>query len=55
MDLNIVRGIVTVLSLAVFVGIWIWAYSRRNQAAFDDAAMLPLRDDAKVDAHGGRE
>jgi len=34
-----------VLAFGCFVGIVLWAWSRRNQARFDDAAMLPLRHD----------
>ena len=52
MDINDLRVATTVLSFAVFVGIVVWAWSRRNRAAFDEAAMLPFADDAIFD--GGR-
>ena len=45
MDLNDLRVIVTVASMALFVAICFWAWSRRNLAAFDEAAQLPLRED----------
>ena len=45
MDLNDVRVIVTVGSMVLFVAICLWAWSRRNVAAFDEAARLPLRED----------
>ena len=45
MDINTLRSIVTVLTFACFVGIVLWAWSRRNQDRFDDAARLPLRHD----------
>ena len=45
MDVNTLRSIVTVVSLLCFVGIVWWAWSRRNQAAFDEAARLPLEQD----------
>lgn len=45
MDLNDLRGIVTVVSLLTFVGIVAWAWSKRNQARFEEAARLPLQDD----------
>ena len=45
MDLGTLRSLVTVISMAVFVGIVWWAYARRNQAHFDEAARLPLSDD----------
>ena len=45
MDINTLRSIVTVIAFLVFVGIVIWAWSRRNQAAFDEAARLPFQQD----------
>ena len=45
MDINTLRAIVTVITFAVFIGIVTWAWSRRNQAAFDEAAQLPFRQD----------
>jgi cytochrome c oxidase cbb3-type subunit 4 len=45
MDINDLRSIVTVVSLITFVGIVAWAWSRRNQADFDEAARLPFGDD----------
>jgi cytochrome c oxidase cbb3-type subunit IV len=44
MDVNVLRIAVTVLSLAIFVAIVVWAWSRRNQAAFDEAARLPFQE-----------
>jgi cytochrome c oxidase cbb3-type subunit IV len=48
MDMNTLRVVVTVLSLAAFVGIVAWAWLRRNQAAFAQAAQLVLADDAQA-------
>lgn len=45
MDINVLRSVATVLSLGVFVGILIWAYSRRNISRFDEAAQLPFMDE----------
>jgi cytochrome c oxidase cbb3-type subunit IV len=45
MDINTLRSLVTVTALVVFIGIVIWAWSGRNQAAFDEAARLPLQPD----------
>lgn len=45
MDINTLRSLVTVISLGVFVGIVAWAWSRRNQAGFDEAAQLPFQDE----------
>lgn len=45
MDINDLRSIVTVVSLLTFVGIVVWAWSKGNQAGFEEAARLPLHDD----------
>lgn len=45
MDINSLRSIVTVLSLLTFVGIVVWAWSKRNKSNFDEAALLPFNDD----------
>ncbi|QHE86430.1 cbb3-type cytochrome oxidase subunit 3 [Hydrogenophaga sp. BPS33] len=50
MDINVLRSTVTVISLLTFLGIVVWAWSRRNQARFDDAALLPFRDEAPQDS-----
>lgn len=45
LDINTVRSLVTVVSLITFIGIIVWAYSRRNAAAFEEAAKLPFEQD----------
>ena len=50
MDVNTLRSVTTVLSLLVFVGIVLWAWSRRNKAAFHEAEMLPFIEDAPAAA-----
>ena len=45
MDINDLRSIVTVVSLITFLGIVVWAWSRRNQAGFEEAARLPFQDE----------
>lgn len=45
MDINDLRSAVTVISLLTFVGIVVWAWSRRNQRAFEEAAQLPFQED----------
>lgn len=46
MDINDLRSIVTVLAFASFVGIVAWAWSGRRKAAFEEAARLPLDEEA---------
>jgi cytochrome c oxidase cbb3-type subunit 4 len=45
MDVNDLRAITTVISFAIFIGIMVWAFSRRNKEDFDAAAKLPLDQD----------
>ncbi len=45
MDVNDLRIAVTVLSFIAFIGIVVWAWSRRNAARFDEAAQLPFIDE----------
>jgi cytochrome c oxidase cbb3-type subunit 4 len=44
-DINTLRSLATVTSFVVFIGIMVWAYSRRNAADFDEAAKLPFDQD----------
>jgi len=45
MDLIFWRSTVTLVSLAVFLGIAVWACAGRNKARFDEAAQLPFCDE----------
>jgi cytochrome c oxidase cbb3-type subunit IV len=45
MDINFLRSFVTVLSMAIFVGIVWWAWSQRNAEHFDQAAKLPFSEE----------
>nr|WP_211166891.1 cbb3-type cytochrome c oxidase subunit 3 [Aromatoleum evansii] len=45
---------VTVLGLACFVAICVWAYSRSARAGFEEAARLPFTDDDAPALPGGR-
>jgi cytochrome c oxidase cbb3-type subunit 4 len=45
MDINTLREIVTVASLATFVGIWAWAWSRGNRTRFEEAGRIPFEQD----------
>lgn len=48
-----ISGIVTLAALLSFLGITVWAWSRRNRARFDDASRLPLDEDSAVVAECG--
>lgn len=46
MNTTLFHEIWTVVLLIVFIGIWAWAWSRRRKKSFEEAAQLPLEDDA---------
>ena len=45
MDINALREIVTVLSFLLFIGIVVWAWSKRRKEDFKQAANLPFEQD----------
>jgi cytochrome c oxidase cbb3-type subunit 4 len=45
MDINTLRALVTIASFAVFVGIVVWAWRRRNTQDFRQAANLPFEEE----------
>lgn len=44
-DINNLRGLVTVASFALFIGIVWWAWSKRRANDFTEAANLPFQQD----------
>jgi cytochrome c oxidase cbb3-type subunit 4 len=44
-DINTLRSAATVVSFITFIGILLWAYSRRNAADFEEASKLPFEQD----------
>jgi cytochrome c oxidase cbb3-type subunit 4 len=45
MDINTLRIAATVACFAVFVGILVWTYSRRNKSGFEQAAHIPFTEE----------
>lgn len=45
MDINELRGVHTLLVMAMFLGIVWWAYSAHRKKPNDEAAHLPFDDD----------
>ena len=45
MDINDIRGMLTAVMLFAFIGLCIWAWSRRRDAEFTALANLPLEED----------
>ena len=56
-----VFGVVTVVLMIVFVGIWYWAWRPRHRRTFERLATMPLEDlthdkpDAAAHGHAGRD
>lgn len=45
MDINDLRGLSTLFLMIAFVGLCIWAYSKKRKSSFDDAANIPFADE----------
>jgi cytochrome c oxidase cbb3-type subunit IV len=45
MDINDLRGISTAFLMFAFIGLCIWAYSKKRKKSFDEAANLPFADE----------
>ena len=45
MDVNDLRIATTVVSFITFIGIMVWAFSRRNKKDFEEASKLPFDQD----------
>ncbi|MCZ4339566.1 CcoQ/FixQ family Cbb3-type cytochrome c oxidase assembly chaperone [Shewanella colwelliana] len=45
MDYGTIQGIITIVVMLTFVGIFAWAYSARRKNQFDEAANLVFSDE----------
>ena len=50
MSIDDFRAWHTVVLMVAFIGIVIWAYSKKRKKSFDDAANLPFADQAQDQA-----
>lgn len=41
-------GVITVILMLTFIGIWIWAWRKKHKRVFDRMARLPLEDDRQI-------
>ena len=58
MDINIFRGIILIVLMISFIGLWAWAWNRKRKSAFHEASMLPLEEDHGIvpdDGHPNSE
>jgi cytochrome c oxidase cbb3-type subunit 4 len=42
MNFTLLSSIITVISMVVFIGIIVWAFSAKNKARFEEMARLPI-------------
>ncbi len=45
MDINTIRGILTITLMIAFLGLFIWAWSSKRKETFDKLSQLPLEED----------
>lgn len=45
MDINILRGLSTLMVMIAFIGVCLWAYSGKRKEEFTRAAQMPFADD----------
>jgi cytochrome c oxidase cbb3-type subunit 4 len=48
--LGILRGLATLGAMLAFIGVCLWAWSRRRTGDFERAAQLPLEEDSLKDS-----
>ena len=48
MSVTFVQSVWTVMAMAVFIGIVIWAYSKRKKSDFEQAGRMAMDDDKPV-------
>ncbi|QLE85585.1 MULTISPECIES: CcoQ/FixQ family Cbb3-type cytochrome c oxidase assembly chaperone [Shewanella] len=53
MDYGTVQGIITIVVMVTFVGIFAWAYSARRKDQFDEAANLVFSDEQSKNKDSG--
>ena len=51
----LLHSIWTIMALALFVGIVIWAWSGKRKQEFEEMAHLPLEDDQPVEKSGSEK
>jgi len=44
MDIGTVRGLVTLVVMLAFIGLVVWAYSRKRKKDFDEMAQMPFNE-----------
>jgi len=47
MDINELRGLITLAAVLAFLGVCWWAYRSPNRSRFEQDALLPFQDDLR--------
>ncbi|MCU1728712.1 cbb3-type cytochrome c oxidase subunit 3 [Pseudomonas sp. 7P_10.2_Bac1] len=55
MNSAMIRGLGTVVVAVAFIGLALWVFSPRRKAEFDDATLLPFKDDPEAIKHVKQE
>ena len=50
-----IRGLGTLLVMVTFIGLALWVFSPKRKSEFDDATMLPFKDDPEAIKHVEQE
>lgn len=45
LDIQVIKGLFTLLLMLIFIGICVWAFSKSRKAKFEELARLPLQED----------
>jgi len=49
MNFGLLQGIWTIMVMVFFLGVVVWAWSKKRKKEFDDAAMIPFKEDNDED------
>ncbi len=44
MDIGLFRGLLTAFLLVLFIGLWVWTWSKKRASEYETASQLPLED-----------
>ncbi len=50
-----IRGLGTLVVMVAFIGLALWVFSPKRKSEFDDATMLPFKDDPEAAKHVEQE
>jgi len=45
MDINTIRGVLTIILMIAFLGLVVWAWSSKRKETFDKLSQMPLEED----------